>query len=148
MIKSGRRTLTGCAVGSGWVQGQIRRVDDPEDGVALRHIAPHEVADEVRQLDGAIDAVVTQMRRALDKFQERRNLIVEGGDVLNAHLNLAKDQEIRRRVVDMITDKQINASWGLKAIGTEHSGKGTPLWVEPGDVTGIEHAPGLQQPRK
>ena len=116
MIKSGRRTLTGCAVGSGWVQGQIRRVDDPEDGVALRHIAPHEVADEVRQLDGAIDAVVTQMRRALDKFQERRNLIVEGGDVLNAHLNLAKDPEIRRRVVDMITDKQINASWGLKRV--------------------------------
>ena len=41
---------------------------------------------------GAIDAVVTQMRRALDNSQERRNLIVEGGDVLNAHLNLAKTQ--------------------------------------------------------
>ena len=117
MIKSGRRTLTGCAVGSGWVQGQIRRVDDPEDGVALRHIAPHEVADEVRQLDGAIDAVVTQMRRALDKFQERRNLIVEGGDVLNAHLNLAKDQRFAG-VVDMITDKQINASWAQTSLHT------------------------------
>ena len=58
MINSGRRTLLGCAVGKGWVQGQIRCLDDLTDGVVMHHLKPHQIDAEVDAFDAAVSAVV------------------------------------------------------------------------------------------
>ena len=116
MINSGRRTLQGCSVGRGWVQGRIRCLDDLNDGIALKHLASHEIDGEIQAFDGAVAAVVQRMRLILAKLQASKSFIAEGGDVLSAHVSIAEDPDLRERVVRVLRSSQINAAWGLERV--------------------------------
>ena len=57
MINSGRRTLRGCAVGHGWVQGSVRRLADLSDSVPHRHLSGQQLDEEIERFDKAVIAV-------------------------------------------------------------------------------------------
>ncbi len=116
MINSGRRTLQGCSVGRGWVQGRIRCLDDLNDGITLKHLASHQIDGEIQAFDGAVAAVVERMRLVLAKLQASNSFIAEGGDVLSAHVSIAEDPDLRERVVRVLRSSQINAAWGLERV--------------------------------
>ncbi len=119
MINSGRRTLSGCAVGKGWVQGQIRCLDDLNDGVVMHHLKPHQMDAEVDAFDAAVLAVVERIRAVLVRLDSSERFIAEGGDVLRAHVSIAEDPDLRTRVVAMLRDNQINSAWALERVAEE-----------------------------
>ena len=119
MISSGRRTLQGCAVGKGWVQGRIRCLDDLNDGVAMHHLKPHQVDGEVEAFDAAVQSVVERIRVVLVQLEASERFIAEGGDVLRAHLSIADDPDLRTRVITKLRENQINSAWALERVAEE-----------------------------
>ncbi len=116
MINSGRRTLTGCAVGHGWVQGSVRCLADLSESAPHRHLSAQQLDDELKRFDQAVHAVTVQMRVVIDHLQAAGSFMAEGGDVLSAHVAIAEDPDLRQRVSRVLNDAHINVGWALERV--------------------------------
>ena len=116
MINSGRRTLTGCAVGHGWGQGSVRCLADLSESAPHRHLSEQQLDDELTRFDQAVSVVTEQMRAVIDQLQNSGSFMAEGGDVLAAHVAIAEDPELRQRVAHVLKDAHINIGWALERV--------------------------------
>ena len=116
MINSGRRTLRGCAVGHGWVQGSVRRLADLSDSVPHRHLGGQQLEKELERFDEAVITVAAQIRSVIEHLQDAGSFMAEGGDVLAAHIAIAEDPELRHRVSEVLNEAHINIAWALERV--------------------------------
>jgi phosphotransferase system enzyme I (PtsI) len=116
VTNSGRRTLTGYAVGHGWVQGSVRCLADLSGSVPHQHLNAQQLTAEVQRFDQAVSGVGVQMQKVIDQLQVADSFMAEGGDVLAAHISIAEDPELRSRVVGVVNEAHINVAWALDRV--------------------------------
>ncbi|WP_101048801.1 phosphoenolpyruvate--protein phosphotransferase [Macromonas nakdongensis] len=108
-------TVHGQAVSRGIAIGRAVLVASSRMDVAHYFIADDQVADELRRLRGARDAVVAEITRVQQGLQETvgKDAHHELTALLDVHLMLLQDTQLQDGVKQWVVERRYNAEWAL-----------------------------------
>jgi len=109
--------LHGTGVSSGISIGLAYTLRKNQPDVIEYKIPTHEIEKEISRFSTAIEAVLQQLKIALDRFPKNAPKEISG--FIDAHILILTDSMIAKDPIDLIRNMQCNAEWALQIQGNQ-----------------------------
>ncbi|MAC20506.1 MAG: phosphoenolpyruvate--protein phosphotransferase [Phycisphaerae bacterium] len=124
--------LTGIPVSSGIVIGRVFRVGRAEQRVPHRHIESDGAGEELKRVDLAFEAAITDLQTLRDRTREE--LGEEPAKIFEFHVGLLRDPSLRQPIRDRIERDLVVAEWAVadefRSVADRFSAMGSEVFAQ------------------